>query len=84
MKASPRKHLCIWGTFMYIRNFSEAAVAIKKENLKKLKALMQHGKYTVLIYGKICLLEKLLGDNLLKLSFNQQKKMEGSNSKADF
>ena len=55
-------------------DFSKATVTIRKENWEKVKALRQQGKYTILVYEKIYSRDKLLGNNLLRLSFNQRKK----------
>ena len=51
-------------------DFSKATVTIRKENWEKVKALRQQGKYTILVYEKIYSRDKLLANNLLKLSFN--------------
>ena len=51
-------------------DFSKTSVAIRKENWEKVKALRQQGKCTILVYDKIYSQDKLLANNLLKLSFN--------------
>ena len=51
-------------------DFSKTSVTIRKENWEKVKALRQQGKCTILVYDKIYSQDKLLANNLLKLSFN--------------
>ena len=59
-------------TFMYMR-VSAKQLTIKKENWEKVKAPKQQGKYAILVYDKIYSQDKLQANNLLKLSYNQQK-----------
>ena len=67
-------------TFIYIQDFSKAIVAIRKKNWEKVKALRQQGKYAILVYDKIYSQDKLQVNNLLKLSYNQQKNNNSNNN----